>query len=245
VLEEDIAAGLGVGSILRRSIPLIRDNDFHTWIRDIQAQFEKKSKEEIDVESLRVSKDISDEMQTMLDDLVNAVRERQKDKGALSLTIGSARSDVLDRLRAKLGDLRIADIVGNKGIQGSDLGSLTLAGGGIAALGTIIAFATNIMVIDITGGIIAAVGVGLITLTLLWKRSGILKELHQKLTQSRNEFRDRLEQEITQMFDKLFVELEHSLTEPLSRLDEQAAKLAPLIEEATVIDSKVAELDRL
>ncbi|MBN1663109.1 MAG: dynamin family protein [Deltaproteobacteria bacterium] len=243
VLEEDITAGLGVGSILRRSIPLIRDNDFHTWIRDIQSQFEKRAKDEIDAESLRVSKDISDEMQTMLDDLVNAVYQRQKDKGEVSLSISSGRTDVLERLRAKLGDLRIADIVGDKGVQGSDLSSLTLAGGGIAAIGTVIAFATNIMVIDITGGVIAALGLGLVTLTLLWKRSGVLKELHQKLTQSRNEFRDRLEQEITQMFDRLFIELKHRLKEPLARLDEEAARLAPLAGEAADINEKAAGLD--
>ncbi|MBN1381787.1 MAG: dynamin family protein [Deltaproteobacteria bacterium] len=242
MLEEDIVQGLGIGSILRRSLPLIRENDFHTWIRDVQSEFEKRAKEEIDSESIRVSKDISDEMQAMLDDLINAVSRYQKDGRQVSLNITSGRSDILNQLRSKLGDLRVSDIVGNKGIQGSDLGSLTLAGGGIAALGTIIAFATNIMVIDITGGVIAAIGLGLITLTLLWKRSGIMKELHLKLAQSRNEFHDRLDQEITQIFDKLFIELEHRLKEPLMRLDEQAAKIAPLIDEARNIDTKLSAL---
>jgi hypothetical protein len=232
-----------VGSILRRSIPFIRESDFHTWIRNVQDQFEKKAKEDIDAESIRVSKDITEEMQAMLDDLVSAVTQRQKASAGFQLSVGAVRSDVLDRLRARLGDLRIADIVGDKGIQGSDLGSLTLAGGGIAALGIIIAFATNIVAIDITGGVIAAVGLGLVTLTLLWKRSGILKELHQKLDQARHEFRDRLEQEITQMFDKLFMELEHGLKEPLARLDEQSANIAPLIKEAVDIDTRISALD--
>lgn len=240
MLEQDIAFGLGIGNILRRSIPFLRADDFHSWIRNVQSQFEKKAKEEIDAESIRVSKDISDEMQAMLDDLVSAVENRRKSSPDIRLSVGAVRSDVLERLRSRLGDLRVADIVGDKGIQGSDLGSLTLAGGGIAALGTIIAFATNIVAIDITGGIIAAAGLGLVTLALLWKRSGILKELHQKLLQGQNDFHDRLEQEITQMFDRLFLELEHGLKEPLSRLESQAASVASLIEEASALEMDIS-----
>ena len=176
-LEEDFAEGLGIGSVLRRSIPFIRDKDIRTWLKDLQSQFESRAKEEIEAESLRVSKDLSDEMQTMLDELVQSISHRQKDKEESGLSKISGRSEVLERLMAKLKELRVSDIVGDKGIQGSDLGTLTLAGGGIAAFGAIIALATNIMVFDITGGILATVGVGLVALALLWKRTSYLTRI--------------------------------------------------------------------
>ncbi len=143
---------------------------------------------------------------------------------------------------AKLKELRVSDIVGDKGIQGSDLGTLTLAGGGIAAFGAIIALATHLMVFDITGGIIATVGVGLVALALLWKRTGIVSEFRQKLSKSRTEFRDRLNGEIAQIFDKLFLEIEHQLKEPLARLDKQGAHLSSLAEEAERISIHIERL---
>lgn len=241
-LEEDFAEGLAVGNILKRSLPLIRDKDIRTWMKDLNAQFERVAAEEITAESARVSKDLSSEMKSMLDDLTVAVVHRQEAHGKEALPLMSDRSEVLEGLRHKLGELRISDIVGDKDFQGSDLGKLTLAGGGIAALGAVIALATKLIVFDITGGILAAVGVGLVAVTLLWKRSGILREFSRKLAKSREEFRDRLDQEITHMFDRLFLEFDHRLKEPLARLDEQTARVAPLAEEAVRLSEAANEL---
>lgn len=239
-LEQDFAEGLSVSALLRRSIPFLRDKDVKTWLKDMQTQFEKTSKQEIDEESMRVSKDISDEIKLMFDELTDAVAYRQNVSKATGMPSASDRAEVLSRLQQQLQGLRISDIVGDKGIQASDLGSRTLAGGGIAAMGALIAFMTKIMVIDITGGVIALAGAGLIAVTLLWKRSGIMRDLSLNLEKSREEFRGRLDREITQIFDKLFLEINHRLKEPLSSLEESSARLARLAEEAEQVN-KAAE----
>ena len=234
-LEDDFREGLEVGTILRRSIPFLRDKDVKTWIRETQEKFEKTAKEEIEAESSRVSKDLSDEMKAMLDDLSAAIAHRQERQQKGGRPVASDRIDILERLRNQLRDLRISDIVDEKGIQGSDLGKLTLAGGGIAALGAVIAMATHLIAFDITGGILAAVGAGLVAVTLLWRRSAIMNDFSQKMKKSRDEFRARLDQEITQIFERLFLEIRHDLNEPLSRLDEEAARIASLAEEARLV----------
>ena len=234
-LEDDFREGLEVGTILRRSIPFLRDKDVKTWIRETQEKFEKTAKEEIEAESSRVSKDLSDEMKAMLDDLSAVIAHRQERQQKGGRPVASDRIDILERLRNQLRDLRISDIVDEKGIQGSDLGKLTLAGGGIAALGAVIAMATHLIAFDITGGILAAVGAGLVAVTLLWRRSAIMNDFSQKMKKSRDEFRARLDQEIMQIFERLFLEIRHDLNEPLSRLDEEAARIASLAEEARLV----------
>jgi hypothetical protein len=52
------------------------------------------------------------------------------------------------------------------------------------------------------------------------------------MKKSRDEFRDRLDTEIFRIFEKLFIEIEQRLKEPLTSLNEKAEKLTPLIEEA-------------
>ena len=234
-LEDDFREGLEVGTILRRSIPFLRDKDVKTWIRETQEKFEKTAKEEIEAESSRVSKDLSDEMKAMLDDLSAVIAHRQERQQKGGRPVASDRIDILERLRNQLRDLRISDIVDEKGIQGSDLGKLTLAGGGIAALGAVIAMATHLIAFDITGGILAAVGAGLVAVTLLWRRSAIMNDFSQKMKKSRDEFRARLDQEITQIFERLFLEIRHDLNEPLSRIDEEAARIESLAEEARLV----------
>jgi len=240
-LEEDFREGLGVGTILRRSIPLLRDKDVKTWIRETREKFEKTAREEIEAESSRVSKDLSDEMKAMLEDLSVAIAHRQESQRHDGRPVATDRLDILERLRNQLRDLRISDIVEEKGIQGSELGKLTLTGGGIAALGAVIAMATHLIAFDITGGVLTAVGAGLVAVTLLWKRSAILHDFSQKMVQSRNEFRDRLNQEITRIFERLFLEIQHDLKDPLSRLDDEATRISALAEEARLV-SEAADL---
>jgi len=235
-LEEDFKEGLEVGTILRRSIPFLRDKDVKTWIKETQEKFEKTAKEEIEAESSRVSKDLSDEMKSMLDDLAVAIAHRQERQEKGERPVAADRIDILERLQSQLRDLRISDIVGEKGIQGSDLGKLTLTGGGIAALGAVIAIATHLIAFDITGGILTAVGTGIVAVTLLWKRSAIINDFSQKMEKSRDEFRDRLDREIAQIFERLFLEIRHDLKEPLSRLDEETARISSLAEEAWCVN---------
>ncbi|OPY92969.1 MAG: Bacterial dynamin-like protein [Syntrophaceae bacterium PtaU1.Bin231] len=231
-LEEDFRAGLEVGTILRRAVPYLRDKDVKTWIRETRETFEKTAREEIQAESSRVSKDLSDEMKAMLDDLAAAILHRKERRQRTADPVAEDRMDILERLLNQLRDLRISDIVDQKGLEGSDLGKLTLTGGGIAALGAVIAMASHLIAFDITGGILAAVGTGLVAVTLLWKRSAILNDFRQKMETSRNEFRDRLDQEITRIFERLFLEIQHELNEPLLRLDREAERISGLVGDA-------------
>jgi len=240
-LEENFRQGLEIGTILRRSIPFLRDKDVNTWINEIRETFERTAEKEIEAESSRISKDLSDEMKTMLDDLTTAIEHRREGQQKAGYPAAADRMEILERLRHQLQDLRISDIVTEKGVQGSELGKLTLTGGGIAAIGAVIAMATHLIAFDITGGILTAVGTGLVAATLLWKRSALMNEFSEKMKISRNEFRERLDGEISSMFERLFLEIQYDLKEPLSRLDEKASRIGSLIEEARRI-SDAADL---
>ena len=101
----------------------------------------------------------------------------------------------------------------------------------IAVFGDVIVCATQLGVLGCAGGIIAVVGAVLIAVTLIWKRSSILHDFSQKMNKSRSEFRERLDKEIARIFEKLFMEIEHRLEEPLSRLNSKAGQLSILVAE--------------
>ena len=241
-LEQDFADGLGAGNILRRSVPFLRDKDVKTWLRELQANFETASRKEIEAESARVSRDISEEMMSMFNELTEAIDHHHKKTSERFVIRDPDRAEILTRLQQQLQDLRLSDIAENKGIEGSGIGRLSLTGGGLAALGAVIAFSSHMMIFDITGGILAIAGAGIIATTLIFKRAGILRDFRKKLKHSRDEFRHRLNVEIGRMFEKLFMEIEHRLKEPVSHLDEKSQRLLPLIQEAEQVKDKAAKI---
>jgi ribosome biogenesis GTPase A len=243
-LEQDFTEGLRAGNVIRRSIPFLRDKDVKTWLKDLQANFETSAKKEIEAESSRISKDISEEMMNMFNDLTESIDYRHKSVSGNFMTINPDRADILARLQQQLADLRISDIADHKGIEGTDVGRLSLAGGGITAVGAVIAIASNLMVFDITGGILAVTGAALIAVTLTWKRSGILRDFSGKMRKSKEEFRHRLDTEISRMFDKLFLEIEHRLHEPLALINEKREQLMPLIRQAEQVQRQAMDLTK-
>ena len=62
------------------------------------------------------------------------------------------------------------------------------------------------------------------------------------MNKSRTEFRERLDIEISRIFEKLFMEIEHRMKEPLSHLDEKSERLVPLIEEAKRVKKMSEEI---
>jgi ribosome biogenesis GTPase A len=241
-LEQDFTEGLRAGTIIRRTIPFLRDKDVKTWLKDLQSNFEMSAKKEIEAESSRVSKDISEEMMVMFSELTEAIDHRQQAVSGKVKINNPDRADILASLQQQLTDLRISDIADHKGIEGTDVGRLSLAGGGLTAVGAVIAIASNLMIFDITGGILAVTGAALIAVTLTWKRSGILRDFSGKMRQSKEEFRHRLDTEISRMFDKLFMEIEHRLNEPLARIHEKREHLIPLVNQAKHVQQQAEDL---
>jgi hypothetical protein len=119
---------------------------------------------------------------------------------------------------------------------------LAVAGSLLALVGVIIAALSPILWLDITGGIFLGTGIFLVAVGLLWRRSSVLKDFKQRLGDSQQGFRDRLEADFGEIFDRLFFEVRQSLTESLFRLDLQASFNAPLLEETFQIGEAASDM---
>lgn len=229
-LKDDFKNGLSPGTIVKRAIPFVRDMDMSTWVKGLQARFEANASERVEKVAQRVSKDLADEICALLEDLASEIEHRQQLVKGDFAGLRSERADLLDRLKGNLEALRLSDIFGDKVAESSGVGSLTLTGGGLAALGVVIALATKLVLFDITGGILAVVGASLVAIALLWKRNSIFAEVSRKLDQSRQEFRNRLEREVSEIFDRIFLELDHLLADPIQQLEKRNSRIQPIIQ---------------
>jgi GTPase SAR1 family protein len=242
--EDEFAKGLRLGKLFRRAIPFLRDKDTRTWLQDLRARFERSAKKQIQGEAAGVSKELFDQMRTMMDELAQGIAGRQERlrENAL-LPHAAAHSAMLEQLRSKLEFIRVDDeILRGKVTETKDVRTLALAGSGLAALGIIIAALSPILWLDITGGIFLGTGIVLVAVGLLWRRSSVLRDFRQKLGDSRQEFHDRLDSEFSQIFDGLFYEVRQALTETLFRLELQASFNAPLLQETFQIGEAASDM---
>ena len=151
--EDEFAKGLRLGKLFKRAIPFLRDKDTRTWLQDLKARFERSARKQIQSEAAGVSKDLFDEMRTMMDELAQGIAGRQERlrENAL-LPHAAAHSAMLEQLRSKLEFIRVDDeVLRGKVAETKDVRTLALAGSGLAGLGIIIAALSPILWLDITG----------------------------------------------------------------------------------------------
>ena len=233
-LREDFTDGLRVGSVLWRSIPLVRDKNFKNWLQDLQSGFEREVSKRIEADIPQVSKDLSEEIRTMLDELEREIDRRRSVFPVGTENLKSERAGLLEKLQEKIKGLRVSDIIGPSGLSGDNIGTLTLTGGGVAMLGAVIAVAAKLTAFEaataIFGGALSALGVGLLTTVLVVKRGGILRDLSANIEKAKQDFRQRLDAAIAAIFDKLFHEINHAIRDALKRNEEQSTELRLMVE---------------
>lgn len=242
--EDEFARGLRVGKLFRRAIPFLRDKDTEAWLGDLKTRFEKSARREIKTEAAQVSMDLFNEMRTMMEELSQSIgRRHERIRADVTFPKAADQVGTLQRLQAKLDGVRIDEnILRGKVAETTDVRKLTVAGSLLAALGLVIAALSPILWLDITGGIFLGTGIFLVIVGLFWRRTSVMKDFKERLGDSQHQFRDRLEAEFGEIFERLFYEVRQALTESLFRLDLQASFNAPLLEETFQIGEAASDM---
>jgi ribosome biogenesis GTPase A len=242
--EDEFARGLRVGKLFRRAVPFLRDKDTDAWLRDLKTRFEKSARREIKSEAAQVSMDLFNEMRTMMEELTHSIaRRHERIRADVTFPKAADQVGTLQRLQAKLDGVRIDEnILRGKVAETTDVRKLAVAGTLLTALGVVITALSPILWLDITGGIFLGTGIFLVAVGLFWRRTSVMKDFKQRLGDSQQHFRERLESEFGEIFDRLFYEVRQGLTESLFRLDLQASFNAPLLEETFQIGEAASDM---
>lgn len=242
--EDEFAKGLRVGKLVRRAVPFLRDKDTDAWLRDLKGGFEKSARKEIKAEAAHVSMDLFNEMRTMMEELTQSIARRQERiRADVTFPKATDQLGTLHKLQAKLDGVRIDEnILRNKAAETTDVRKLAVAGTLLAILGVVVAAFSPVLWMDITGGLFLGIGIFLVAVGLFWRRNTVMKDFKQRLGDSQQQFRERLEEEFGEIFDRLFYDVRQALTESLFRLDLQASFNAPLLEETFQIGEAASDM---
>ncbi|HEV3408833.1 MAG TPA: dynamin family protein, partial [Chthoniobacterales bacterium] len=225
--EDEFAERITIGKLLRRTLPLLRDDETSTWVSNLQVRFQGAARKQIASETRQVSETLAEQLQSLMEELIESISRRQqgtRETPPLPQTADGLKS--LRELRTKLERVRVSDnLVGASFADPPGYSRAAVAGAGLTLISFLIPFLTQNAWLDLTGVIIGCAGVVMLGAGLIWRRAEMVREFREQLGASREEFQKRLDTEFGQIFSGLFYEVRQALAEPIFRLDLQASHL--------------------
>ncbi|MCB0515110.1 MAG: dynamin family protein [Chitinophagales bacterium] len=113
------------------------------------------------------------------------------------------------------------------------------AGGGLAVIGAILAGTSQAMVFDITGGIIAAVGLSIAGATLFFQRGKVLKSFDQEIANGREQLNFALNEKVKEYSHKIKNRLDQNF-DPLDiHISQETAALQQLNDRIGTVEGQL------
>ncbi|NDY58820.1 GTPase [Desulfovibrio sulfodismutans] len=207
--EAELTFGNMIGRSLRGMFR--RGGGIDARVAELTANFaEKLTREVEDVTrqgAAHVSESILDRVRPLLDELEG--RDRFGRRGAGASALSEERETVAREVR-----LRVEALLGAEGgfagvspTEFSGLDPKAAMGGVLMVVGTLFAVSVKSVVVDVTGGLVAASGMVLAGGTLLWKRPRIMRVFRKNLAEAGERLEAELSERLTARMEHLFAEL--------------------------------------
>lgn len=239
--------GMELGSLMRHAFK----GGVKEWIEKLQREFQDSVQRQVaHIAALKTSAFVAN-IRGLLDELDQEIeRLHQRPAGHGALSWDQERDQILNAVRENLAvmqkgepfqELSSADPAG--------LWPMAGAGGALAVVGVVLVVATNVALLDITGGALAAGGLAVAGGYLLLKRPRILREFRASMLASQDRFHDQLQALLTtnaqHLYDKLTTGLpgfSKLLSARRAELASQQEALAALSQARLQLEAELAAL---
>ncbi len=122
-----------------------------------------------------------------------------------------------------------------------NVNSIAIKGGSLTVAGALLAIFTQNAYLDITGGIMAALGILGTTLTIMFKRSKTLKEFKDNLNKAGDTFEANLKIQFENSLTILYEQIERTFADLDAHIDAESKKLEPLESKIEDINNNIIQ----
>ena len=243
--ERDFAESLGIVKLISRAIPFLRNHEDDEWLEDAQARFQASVRRALDQQARQLSKQVLAELQALIDQLSTRLAQRQdRIREYVAFPETGERLKLVDGLRSRLQRITVSKTAAapRRVEETPEVSRWTIAGLGLGVLGLGIMISAHVFWFDLAGAAFVVCGLILLVSGLFWRRVAMVRELSETLAASRGEFQQRLDAEVTELFEQLFHRVRQALTESLFRVDLRLSHLESPSQEAFAIGEAASEL---
>ena len=242
--EKELSAGLGFGSLITRSFKAIFDKKVSAkvWLEGLTNDLEQGLNKEMSNKLSSGVGDIAESIQQMAKMIDLKTRNSStilKNDHELFSSIAERRANVLSELRETFSNFleQNESFMDPKMVSKSNqLTPNIAAGGGVAIIGALLTYLTNLAVLDVTGGILTALGLVFAGVTIGWNRRKILNGFSKEIEKGRH----KLQQEVRQKLNDYVANIKERIDGNFKKFD---ALLDTEQEEITSIESQLGSIE--
>ncbi len=232
---DELRTGLSIPSVFKRSFSSVfgSGQPLKKWLMDLAERMEKELSEKMRNKLDVHVGDISDSIQQMaqlIDIKVQRSDTSLKDNPEFFKAIAEKRVKVYQELKETFADFlaKSDNFSGDKLFpHEKNIAPNVATGGGLAVIGVILTAFTQGAVLDITGGVLTAVGLTFAGATVGLQRKKIMKRFNSEIAEGKV----RLESELTQKLTQYIENIKTKIDQNFSEFDELIAS-----EEKAIVD---------
>jgi predicted GTPase len=202
--QEELREGLGLGSMTSKLVGSIfkRSESPSKWLNSITDKLKAEMERKV---NRRLSEGV-EEIAEAINQMARLIDLKIKQNQATLRGPENVFGEISERRRAVIQDLRddfdsfvndAESFMGSEVLpETSRVSPNVLTGGGIAVIGAVLTAATHIPLLDITGGVLSALGLAVAGGTIMAKRGKIIKGFAQEIEKGRNLLAEELDDKL-------------------------------------------------
>ncbi|MEM9918802.1 MAG: dynamin family protein [Bacteroidota bacterium] len=231
--EEELSNGLSFFSLLKRSLSAIfdRKNDVKSWLNQLVSTMESDLNNSLQTKLNEGVIDIADSIQQMgklIDLKIRSSKTILKDNHEIFSDIAERRANVLKDLHETFANfLRKAEnftdeeLLENSGSLSPNLAT----GSGIAVIGVILTAFTNGVVLDITGGVLTAVGLVFAGVSVGLQKRKVINGYRAETNKGRRRIEGEVSEKLKAYIQHIKTKIDHNFVQFDDLLDQEEREI--------------------
>lgn len=251
-IQRDFEDGLGVFTLVKKSFLSIFSSgqSLEDWLETITARFQKDLKPALEKKMRNGVKNMAESIKQMAE-IIDVEIRKSKDNiqpnAQLFGDIANKRQEKLENLQMNVEDfISETENFINKDMleKGSALIPNMATGGGLMVVGGILMSVTSAIAVDVTGGILTAVGLGMASIYTMSKRNEIVNEFEAEIEKGREKLKEEVSNRLLDYVREIRTKVDNNFLDFDAYISEERKNVDSFVDQYQRIDDKFETLKK-
>lgn len=249
----EMEEGIGFFSLTSKSILSMfgKQSSPKEWMAELKADLEKRLRKDFDLTLESGLGQVRSNIQYMamsIRDKIDEIHHDMQSSQTLFTKLDEERHTILYRLKEEFRRFtEDSDAFRGEDVFGDKIPNYTeniATGGGMAAIGTVIAVATQGAVLDVTGGLIATLGFLLAGISVMIKRRKIMRQSRETVQENRVKLSEKVSAWLNEYIADLIQHIDGHLADFDRFLAQEGETLLDFQERSGKLQTKITDLQK-
>jgi hypothetical protein len=247
-IKLEFSEGLTVFVLAKRSLVGLfnRGERVEAWMDKLKARSRQDLESTLEETSREGAKHFINGIQQLIRRIVedlSSLQDLDLRKTQIAVPVLEHRYGVIEDVKDKVGNLlNDAAFLDCMSAKAESIGPGMASGGVVAIVGGTIAAVTEVVILDILGGVFLGLGVILAGGILVTKRRAMIQKFNRELDRNRERFQASITEQLQGKLGIVYEEIDRSLVDLYRYVDRQEASVTPLIDQFQSLSAQATQL---